>query len=335
MKELSLIIQGASGTPEYPFEAMMLGLTRLRELFPLAEIILSTWQWSGERLAQNEETLRMFDIKLVQNQDPGPLEIRDRGCKYRTNINRMLISSQAGLNAATRPLAVKIRSDCFLTGRRIVELINNYVLNEALIKREKTFSVFSKRIITASWFSRDARGSLPFLFHPGDIFLAGRTEDLQLYFSAPLVTTSVFAPASAPGLWCAWRYVPEQWLWVNAIFKRHHRWVFEGNFSTEPCMVGLSERYFLANFVVFNPRELNLRWPKYWKRYAGRGLFSIYNRCRWLQLYSRIYSEPNGRGGNLLSYNFTFLWRSGYRVRSRLLAIPFVRRIALNLFTYR
>ncbi|MBE4994542.1 hypothetical protein INF73_21955, partial [Enterobacter cloacae complex sp. P6RS] len=188
--------------------------------------------------------------------------------------------------------------------------------------------------LTASWVARDARGSLPFLFHPGDIFLAGRTEDIRLFFAAPLATCEIYSRVYAPGMTSAWRYVPEQWLWINAIKLRTGKMVYQGNFETSPALVESSEQFFLANFIPFSARRLGLSWPKYWRKYPLRGLFSLYTTGRWQELYASTYGlEFPGSRKRIMRF-FIALWRFGYILREYLLRCTLLRRVAHYFFVH-
>src|SRR5277367_6682727 len=98
-KDISIIVQG----PVFKDGITARCLKSLRANLPDAEIILSTWQGS-------DTTGLEFD-RLVENQDPSPIWLLDPFLK-RTQINniiRQMISTVAGLNAATRPYALKFR----------------------------------------------------------------------------------------------------------------------------------------------------------------------------------------------------------------------------------
>ncbi|MES3576140.1 WavE lipopolysaccharide synthesis family protein [Enterobacter cloacae] len=335
MKALSIIFQGPVGNNGLMSPEILQGLRKTLTNFPLAEIIVSTWKHSEKVDRQRRRVLAMMGIRLVLSDDPGPLIGADDAGVYVTNLNRQLRSAQAGLAAAARPLAVKLRTDTWLSSRALVPLLVRYVLEAEGPPRDSAFKVFSARVINASGFARDARGSLPYLFHPGDIFLAGRTDDIRLFFSAPLADDSLFAPASMPGLWCAWRYVPEQWFWVHAILAATGQRVYPGNFQYTPATVAISEQYFLANFVPFKARQIGLHWPKYWRKYPLRGMFSTMTPSRWLRL-ARQYGGERCLSVHILPDRLlTILWRTGYRLRTRLLRNPCIRKAVIFLFLHR
>ncbi|TNV22510.1 hypothetical protein FH968_00145 [Buttiauxella sp. B2] len=332
MDTLSIVFQGPvveGGGPPHP---ALFFIQRTRQCFPHAEMIVSTWYRTPEADAALLAQLSVMDVRLVLSEDPGALTGSDGAGTWLTNLNRLRVSAQAGLAAATRPLAVKLRTDCYLGSRALVGLLNRHVVADDGLARDGHFQVFSRRVINASLFARDARGSLPYLFHPGDILLAGRTADVRLFFSAPPATPALFAPATMPGLWCAWRYVPEQYFWVHAIHQATDRWVYDGNFHYTPAQVAASEQYYLANFRVTTPSQLGLRWPKYWRRYPLRGLFSVYTPSRWQRLYLRNQgSVPRLSVLARMEELMTGVWRTGYRLRTRILRCPPLRRLLVGL----
>jgi hypothetical protein len=201
---LSIVFQGPA---DVRCSTLYLYLQRTRNTFPDAEIIVSTWHSTPTTDALLNARLARMGVRLILSNDPGPLTGHDISGRWTTNLNRLLCSARAGLQAASRPLVIKLRTDTWLSSRALLDRIEQDVLRDAGPPRQEAFKVFSHRVINASWFARDPKGSLPFLFHPGDILLAGKTEDVRLFFSAPQADTSLFCPARMPGLWSAWRYV--------------------------------------------------------------------------------------------------------------------------------
>ena len=324
MDNLSIIIQGSFGTKFFPECQVLTGLKRMRLFFPMAEIIFSTWSDGEANDLVRKSKLQKMNVILVINDDPGQIVVESNGIKYANNVNRLIVSSSSGLERATRPYAIKMRSDCFLSDDKIKYILRQFIMSGAILRRNEAYSVFSSRLICSSLVARDARGSLPYLFHPSDFFLAGHIDDLRLFFSAPLATLSIFNPSFSPGLWSAWKYVPEQWLWVNAIRMKKGIQVYDGNFKSSQ-LIYLSEQYFLANFISFDTRQLSLCWPKYYKKYIFRGLFSLYSHSRWIGLYRRHHSMIESRTGECLLTLLIKIWRTGYCLRACLLKISVVR----------
>ncbi|RTP97287.1 hypothetical protein EKN38_22380 [Enterobacter sp. WCHEn045836] len=334
MKNLSIVFQGPILRGATVCMSAVSNIRRTREAFPEAEIIVSSWRCTPGTEQYFRTLMAEMRVHVVLSYDPGPLVNYDESGQWVSNLNRQLVSSAAGLRCATRPLSLKLRTDTCLSGRGVVPLLQRYVLDSEGPGREMHYSVFKKRVINASWFARDARGSLPFLFHPGDIFLAGLTEDVRLFFSAPLADESLFSPARRPGLWCAWRFAPEQWFWIHAVRSVTGKMEYEGNFAYAREKVEASERYYLANFVPFESGKLDLYWKKYWRRYPLRGLFSLYTHSRWLRL-AEVYSGKREHPLTLPDRILTYVWRIGYILKVALLCLPIIRRLAKSLFVHR
>ncbi|WP_435952402.1 WavE lipopolysaccharide synthesis family protein [Dryocola sp. BD626] len=337
MQNLSIVMQGPIGEAGELSPAVWKYILRTRKTFPAAELIVSSWKVNPDRDAQLHARLAGHGIVLILSDDPGPLIGYDRGGKYVTNVNRQLLSSQAGLAVATRPLAIKMRVDCYLYSRRLAALLVNRVTSLDGLERDERYAVFQSRVINLNLYARDARGSIPILFHPGDILLAGKTVDVRAFFAAPQAShDDLFLPSTTSGIWSAWRYVAEQYYWVHAIARATGRRVFEGNIAHGAALRDSSERYYLANFIPYSPGQVGLRWPKYWRSYPLRGLFSVYTLRRWVRLYHRL----NGQKTALtlivvLDSLGTLIWRTGYRLRTTLVRIPSVRKVLLALFSHR
>lgn len=334
MKALSILFQGPTGEPGMLSPEVKDNILHTRCFFPDAEIIISSWRVTPVADAMLQREVEAMGICLVLSDDPGALVASDEAGEYRCNINRLLNSSREGLAAATRPMAVKLRTDTRLSGRGLVRVINRYVVQGAGPARNPDYRIFRDRVINASWFARDARGSLPFLYHPGDILLAGRTEDLRLFFSAPMAGIELFQPSSMPGLWIPWRYVPEQWLWIQAIRHATGKLVYQGGLKYSKEERQESELYFLHNFVPFRPRQLHLCWAKYWRSYPLRGLFSTMTFSRWSRLHAWYQNGQKGAPYGMLTRMLTALWRGGYILRTKLLRKPTIRRLAILFFSH-
>lgn len=109
--EISVIVQGGIGklTEE--------SLRSLVNALPGAEIILSTWK--------GMDTGGLHYDKLVLSQDPGAVYC-DRVAGTLNNVNRQLVSTQAGLRAATRPYILKTRTDILFENAEFLSYFQKY-----------------------------------------------------------------------------------------------------------------------------------------------------------------------------------------------------------------
>jgi hypothetical protein len=103
--DISVIVQG----PVHPQQTTTV-LASVRQTLPGAEILLSSWRDSD--LAWLDRSL--VD-RVVLSADPGPNANRSPDGR-RLNMNRQILSTAAGLRAATRGHALKLRTDIALTG---------------------------------------------------------------------------------------------------------------------------------------------------------------------------------------------------------------------------
>lgn len=281
--QLSLVFQGPvigagdghGWTRDALIEAQM--------LFPGAEIILSTWM--------DANLPRVNGIQIVLSPDPGgTLYPSTWGPPSRTtnNLTRQLVSTQAGLAAATRLYAAKVRTDFRFTGASILEI---YAHLEALPPDAPR--VFRQRVAVPVEYCPNPR-RLPLLFHPSDLFCFGLISDLREFFGAPLPAepgfTHWFAQRRRPPfhfLAETHRYTPEQYLWINCLRKKFPSVCFE-----HACDAGLtkvldSERFFWANFMPVPLKEIGLESQKDFRhvRTANR-LHRSEGYASWIKLSS-------------------------------------------------
>ena len=172
-KEISVVIQGTVNS------ATITALQSIRKYLPEAEIIFSTW----ESTILNESITHYTD-KIIFNKDPGA-GVFDLSNHKLNNLNRLIISSQSGISQASRSYVLKIRSDIILRSNAILSIIDPYK------KRDKTKSLFEKRIIVCDTFSLkiDCRRfyQMRLLFHISDWLYFGLKRDLAELFNIPLI----------------------------------------------------------------------------------------------------------------------------------------------------
>jgi WavE lipopolysaccharide synthesis len=253
--EISVVVQGpvAPGAADKPFTTAA-ALAGVRRLLPEAELILSTWP--GSDLAGLSPHI------LVQPTDPGPQFISEKCARKYNNLNRQIVSTAAGLRAATRPWAVKLRTDSLLTHTGFLAAAESF-------PRAPRWSVLSERLLTADLGCVNPRLA-PELFHVSDLFHFGRREDLLAFWDAPLApepeTSQWFVHRPPPPI--AFfpeanflRYSPEQYLWLSCLRRRGHSYEFFGINDVRLGQAWASEQLFLNNFRCFKPDEFGLALP--------------------------------------------------------------------------
>lgn len=137
-------------------------IKKVRNLFPDAELILSTWIGVEKNFAAG-----LID-KLVLNEDPGAVPWLF--CKEKVtynNVNRQIVSTVSGIKASTRPFVIKLRTDFVLENRDVLKYWGRYV------RRNERYSLFKKRIVVPSISTSlySAVTLIPKPFHVSDFFL--------------------------------------------------------------------------------------------------------------------------------------------------------------------
>lgn len=271
-KDISFVVQGpvqASADRKQFTGITEECLQSIRQHFPDATIILSTWK------GQNLEGLD-FE-KLCELEDPGPNFINQDGNQLKLNNNRQIYSSHMGLKAVETPYAAKLRTDNKLTGRGFVELFEQY----SELPREENFAVLDSRVVTSSAFFISSHAGRPVHFHKSDLFDFGRTDDLLKIWSEHLIPELDFSKKKGYKS----RYpATEQFLclsWVSRLInKKCHINTKAGDHA------GLGDTFwpsFIANnLIVDTPENLNLDVTE---RFYKRGNLSLeYDIQDWLFL---------------------------------------------------
>ncbi|MCE9608429.1 MAG: WavE lipopolysaccharide synthesis family protein [Planctomycetia bacterium] len=272
--ELSVVVQG-------PINSITRTVVEsVRRFHAQSEIILSTWEGA--------DTSSIDADIVLKNEDPGVLTYGNRPTT--DNVNRQIVSTLAGLRAASRPFAIKLRTDCVVSHSEVLKLFDRYP------ERAADGRIFRNRIVCCTQFCRDPRLT-PLLFHPSDVFQFGRTEDLLKAWDVPLRTsasTRRFAAATSPKA-LSWRsllpfispLVAEQYLWLEVLEKSEIRIPLEFQGDWRPTWVKLSDRLFVNNFVPYPPKTLGIELPTHFSD-AVRDPSQTYSHDHWKSL-NRLY----------------------------------------------
>lgn len=185
--ELSIVIQGPL------FLGQVEGAERCVEsvlaMAPGAEVILSTWE---------TEDVSPFRGRVIVVQSPDPGAFATRGRPY--NLNRLLRSTQAGLDRASRPWCLKLRTDLALIDRRILRAAP-----------ARSGGRFARPLAMTNIYVRDPE-KFTLLFHFSDIAQFGLTTDLRALWDGPLFSAAEVLDLSGTHAvtWDGMRLFPEQ-----------------------------------------------------------------------------------------------------------------------------
>lgn len=220
-------------------------LASLRYVAPNAEVIISTWQ--GEDISRLPD-----DVKVVVTEDPG--------CYWETpyrayNLNRQLVSTNAGLAIATRPYVLKIRSDLALYDRRCFQIASP--LGKTILE--------SKMTIT-NLYVRNPE-IYPLLFHVSDLVQFGTHADMINYWTIQNFSESdVLFPMQQMGLFKLFnkprfKLVPEQALTIAWLARNGHNVALQKVNDTRPELLSSWAKILTDNFHMISWQDSGVVFP--------------------------------------------------------------------------
>jgi hypothetical protein len=208
-RDVSVVIQGPihqiDGRPSH--EATIEVVSSVRKYLPRAEVIVSTWE--------GEDVGGLGADVIVASPDPGAVPLNDGNFFHRfNNLNRQIVSTNAGLRASSRRFAVKLRTD--------TSIFKPIPFSELLRPvSDSRWRIFRCRIGVLNVYTRNPL-KRPVLFHLGDIMQFGLTDDIRLLWDVCLVDEPNFTRCwegrelpdvdAYPGDCYLFRCAPEQYL---------------------------------------------------------------------------------------------------------------------------
>lgn len=314
-KDISIVVQG----PIY--ETTDETINNLREFFPDAEIIVSTWEGSDYK---NDKA----DI-ITESKDPGGHPLWDEPVILNA-CNRQIVSTVAGLNKATRKYAMKIRSDMYFKHTNFLRHWGKYN------KRCDKYKILDDRILISTSFAPNPRRGEAKPFHPSDWFFFGLTSDLIKVFDSPLCpepeTSRYFETHKRPRVrydfwypaYC--QYSAEQYIWVAFCKRFIPDLNFEHCFDIEKGNIDKSELVFANNTVMLNSIDIGYDSYKRINHHDTCDLAFMYSHHEWLKLYQKYCDK------------FAFIpLVDREKIRRVMLAFKYKRQIKFNiraLFNY-
>lgn len=282
-RDVTFVVQGGlGGAYDIRYAA-----SYMRTLFPGSRFVLATQESQVKRV----EDYDVFD-EVVLTRDPGPLPPLKFGGEPH-NVNRQIVSTAAGLEAVRTPLAVKLRTDSYLSSRKVLDYWTAW--------RERGRGGLARgrsRIVVPSFYTLNPGYDEHLAFHVSDWFNFGETADLRrMWSSCPLYgfgdathyEREGFRPGSLPReREFRARYATEQWMALNYLHPggpfpiRYHN-------DCSPEIARRFEEELVDNFLVVHPYDIDLHMPKhariYRSRYANLRNYSFED---WKRLVLRI-----------------------------------------------
>lgn len=273
-ENISVVFQGPVGSGQA--DVVHHNVRQVKRLLPQSEIIISTW------IGSEVGNLKCDVDQVIESVDPGTATL---GWDAKCNINRQICSTSAGLNAATRQYAMKIRLDSTLSGLSFLDVYAQMLSDPQV----GPASLFRQRVLATSLYFRDAAKS-NYLFHPSDTFQFGLRSDLLDLWNVSLV-------GQGDPITEKLALVPEQYLWIRYLLKRgvpatkvdasRFRWssmiMSEWSLATNWWVVA-GERQGIelpARFLTANLPE-KTHFEEEWRSFALRsGPKPSWRVCRW------------------------------------------------------
>lgn len=257
--KLSIVIQGPVYTQQ---EITRRCCVSVRNHFPDAEVILSTWK------GQDINGLDVDKILLLN--DPGP---------GRWNCKRQVYSSRNGIQESKHDVILKVRTDTLFTSNKCLEYLDAYP------KRVDKYKVFNRRIVIPNMQTVDPESTVPHrlwwrVFNASDWFMLGYKDDMDWLFQIPDDATE------HPKL------APEQILWVYAVYRKYPNIKVKRMVYKTPDLVAKTLLFYANNLVILDTKSMfgacaakyifqQDDWPQ-WMRHA-----------KWLDLYKGLENLSN------------------------------------------
>ena len=302
----------------------------IRVHFPGAEVVLSTW-------AGTDPSGLDSDV-VVESEDPGAVGKNP----YNPNTNRQIVSSLAGVRAATRPLVAKVRSDMLFTSDSLLSHWRRWE------ERSDELRLFEHRVLVPNTFTRRPSYLSPFPMHPSDWSYLGTRGDLELLLDVPhMRLRESQKERKVDGLLSLWHsglhlptYTPEQWIWTHAVRKVAPDAALRHVFDLTPETLRLTELSFANNLAVLDTYTQYGIWcPKYaWPNRLFDDVSLLQHR-HWLELYEihcaggeqprhgaddLLRALASGDGDDLTFADVARLRRSGHSWEAQLLEVALI-----------
>ncbi len=258
-KDISVVVQGP--IIKHKTEKC---LKSIRKNLPEAEIILSTWEGSSIDGLD-------YDI-LVINIDPGAVRQKKfTTAKVFSNLNRMILSTNNGIQKAERKYTLKLRTDACIDNTGFLNMFEKFPA------RFDEYKLFEHRILTSTLYSKfaitDHENKVEIPFHVSDWWFFGLTSDLKKFLlSSKPVEEPYFSnyfeyPENAGKVSVFkkfdWRFAPEQYLAYSCFSKYFEDIKMDDCSEITDEIIEKSKRCLINNFVFLEYKQSGIRSLKY------------------------------------------------------------------------
>lgn len=270
---ITVVIQG----PLEPLGPTFETIQSVKRFLPKSKIILSTWEPVASEKSEFDNIIKLLNPdQLVVSKGIEDSPIFDPILRTRSNLARMLITTNAGLSHVDTMHTLKLRTDTPLTG---VGFLDNWF--STFSERDENFQIFENKIIIPSIFTRivfppsksyENNPKWPAPLHTSDWAAFGITNDLKKFYgvSHPDENYSYFMvekwkdlPANTPYRYQAnYRFPPEMWLGIHSVGIplgiEPANWATVTSVEARKSLIAL-----ISNFVVLSANDFGITSEKY------------------------------------------------------------------------
>ena len=227
--EIGVVIQGAV----YP-QITAKSVASARRILPHAHIILSTWEGADTRGIEGCD-------EILYNTDPHHV-----GVEYPCNLNRMIVSTLAGLRRLKTKYALNMRTDFTLESSNFLRIFEENPRTDCGMK------FLTRRVVCYGWTAEPGR-----YYQMGDFYHFGLTRDVLDIWNTPQMSDEEMfwfrnghVPAEPSLLaWIPVRYHAEQYLWLNFLRRKGVNLDFIDYTDPRKKHAEISERSFSDNLI--------------------------------------------------------------------------------------
>jgi hypothetical protein len=274
-KDITFVVHGLfeGSHPSNPASVTNKLFASIYRYFPGSQIIFATW--SNYPYIEFMDSLPPF-VRIALATDPGApplITLSGSPLIHSNNINRHIVSCQAGLSCVETTYTCRMRPDFIFTNDNLVRLYSRI-----LSSMRSSDLLFSAPILATTHGTVTTKRRLNharYPYHPSDMLQLGKTEDIASLWGQDLMPDDDFSfflhnsrqvdkHTSRYSHYYLCRYLPEQYLFTSFLLKRG--FLAEDEFihmyHRPSAHYGRSEDLIRSNFRFAGFRQLGVYWNK-------------------------------------------------------------------------
>ncbi|MDF2871451.1 MAG: hypothetical protein K0R05_3026 [Anaerocolumna sp.] len=320
--DISVIVQG--GINNYTSNCLI----KIRKLLPESQIVLATQK------ENNFKNLIYDDIVLID--DPGST-IQDYKMNTYNNVNRQILTTQAGLKKADRRYILKFRTDLYLETTNFLNYFNVYDI------KKNEYTIFKNKILICNYYTRNPR-VVPLPFHPSDWIMFGNKEDIIKYYCDIELQTKEDAnwfmknvKNSKLYFNSLCRFFPEQHICLEFL-RKHYPVNCNNYYDNSIDNIILTEKFLANNTVIIDYDNISgIIFPKYNpNRYKDK--MTLIKHSDWLIMYNKYTNNKKSikwYGYLVKTFFLKVCYMHIYIFLSRLLDFLHIKKFIKSIFNYK